>query len=105
MVFSDPSGLLLHKPLLKLKKLIFEDNVRERNLQDSKRAQQHVALVLGFSSTITDKDLELSRDILEIIKSENPGESHCTIISRSIHISNLIVVDKNNNTLSRCCTT
>lgn len=50
--------------------------MRERNLTYPREAKQDVILVVGFSSTISDKDLELSRGVLEIIKSENPGENH-----------------------------
>lgn len=78
-IFSDPIGLILHRPLLKLRKLISEESLREKNVPYPREAKQDVTLVVGFSSTISNKDLELSRDVLETIKSENPGENHFII--------------------------
>ncbi|XP_046673361.1 uncharacterized protein LOC124362695 isoform X1 [Homalodisca vitripennis] len=70
---EDVTGLILQKSLLSVRNIIERDNKNEKVLKYPRRAKQDIVVILGHSSTINDKDFEISEDILSILKKENPA--------------------------------
>ncbi|XP_075232305.1 uncharacterized protein LOC142330740 [Lycorma delicatula] len=78
---TEPHDLNLPQSLITLKTTV-ENSIEVNKLLQNYNSQSHIALVIGYSSTITDSDHNKAKSLVSSIKSLNPDMKFIYVTSR-----------------------